>query len=191
MEENQGRFKVIDKRRFDELGNERIITEPQEGEQAQSLTQPSDQSSAGPQSLGISQKDREQTQPKNVIQSTEANQSNVRLESTGFNQQIESEEKISEGYDKSNGGTERNISFASFVLSLTYQTLVHLGEVSGVPAAAVDLEAARNTIDVLDILREKTKGNLTAEEQELLDNTVRSLKFKYIEVMNRFQTKKV
>lgn len=191
MEENQGRFKVIDKRRFDESGNERIITEPQEGEQSQSPTQPSDQSSAGAQRSGSSQTDQEQTQPKNVTQSTEANQSNLRLESTGLNQQIESDEKISEGYDRSNGGTERNISFASFVLSLTYQTLVHLGEVSGVPAAAVDLEAARNTIDVLDILKEKTKGNLTAEEQELLDNTVRSLKFKYIEVMNRFQTKKV
>ncbi len=83
-----------------------------------------------------------------------------------------------------------SVSFSTLVLSLAQQALIHLGEATGVPGAPIDLEAARNTIDVLDVLKHKTKGNLTPEENELIQNITSTLKLKYVDVMGRFQSKK-
>jgi Domain of unknown function (DUF1844) len=44
-----------------------------------------------------------------------------------------------------------------------------------------DLELARHTIDLLGMLQEKTRGNLTLEEQRLLDNSLTLLRFRYVQ----------
>jgi Domain of unknown function (DUF1844) len=44
-----------------------------------------------------------------------------------------------------------------------------------------DLEMARHTIDLLGVLQEKTRGNLTLEEQRLLDNSLTLLRFRYVQ----------
>jgi hypothetical protein len=46
-----------------------------------------------------------------------------------------------------------------------------------------DLPAARHTIDLLAVLQEKTKGNLSLEEQRLLDNSLTELRFRYIQIL--------
>ncbi len=52
----------------------------------------------------------------------------------------------------------------------------------GVPEGRTpDLEVARHSIDLLDVLKTKTKGNLTLEESRLLDNTLTELRFRYIQ----------
>lgn len=68
------------------------------------------------------------------------------------------------------------VSFPSFVVSLAASAMVHLGETAD-PAGKkeINLPLARNTIDVLRILQEKTKGNLDDEEQQLLDSLVEDL----------------
>lgn len=48
--------------------------------------------------------------------------------------------------------------------------------------AIVDLDGARELLDMLDALREKTRGNLTAEEERLLTDVLGSLKLSYVEV---------
>jgi hypothetical protein len=85
--------------------------------------------------------------------------------------------------------SDADLTFSGLILSLMSQALMHMGEVSGVPSVAIDLEAAKNVIDILDILKQKTSGNLTKEEAELLNQACGSLKLKYLEVVNRYQHK--
>jgi len=77
---------------------------------------------------------------------------------------------------------EPTIDFASFVLSLATSAMMHMGEipdpVTGRPVES--LPAARQTIDVLNILREKTKGNLNADEQRLMDSLLYELRLKFL-----------
>ncbi len=75
-------------------------------------------------------------------------------------------------------------SFALLVLSLRTQVemqlgLLHFGEEKDQPEP--DFEAARHAIDLLGILQEKTKGNLTLEEQRLLENSLTELRFRYVQ----------
>lgn len=57
------------------------------------------------------------------------------------------------------------------------------------PHAEPDLRLARHFIDLLAMLQEKTKGNLSLEEQRLLDNTVTELRFRYLYAYEAMQKK--
>lgn len=70
------------------------------------------------------------------------------------------------------------VSFSSFVVGLATSAMGHLGEG---PASSMNLELARNTIDVLGILKEKTEGNLDDEEQRLLDTLLYETRLKFVE----------
>ena len=76
------------------------------------------------------------------------------------------------------------VDFASFSLSLATSALYHMGLVadpeSGQPAEA-NLPVARQTIDTLVMLQEKTQGNLSDEEQGLLTNLLTELRMRFIE----------
>lgn len=63
--------------------------------------------------------------------------------------------------------------------------LLHFGEEKDRPKP--DLLLARHSIDLLGVLQEKTKGNLTLEEQRLLDNSLTELRFRYIQVSSESQ----
>jgi len=77
------------------------------------------------------------------------------------------------------------ITFPAFVLSLAHTVAVHLGDVAdpstGQPAP-VNLEAAQHMIDILALLEEKTRGNLSAEERQLLDQLLFELRMRFVEV---------
>ena len=76
------------------------------------------------------------------------------------------------------------ISFAAFVLSLAHTAAVHFGDipdpVSG-QKSEVNLPAAQQMIDILALLEEKTRGNLTAEERQLLDQILYELRLRFVE----------
>ena len=77
---------------------------------------------------------------------------------------------------------ELSIDFPSFLLSMATSAMVHMGEVAD-PATgqpAENLQAARQTIDILTILREKTEGNLSGDEQRLLDGLLYELRLKFL-----------
>ena len=59
--------------------------------------------------------------------------------------------------------------------------LLHFGEESGRPAP--DFRLARHTIDILAMLQEKTKGNLSSEEQRLIENSLTELRFRYVQAL--------
>ena len=76
-------------------------------------------------------------------------------------------------------------SFSFFVLSLRAQCemqlgLMHFGGEEEKPEP--ELPMARHTIDLMGILLEKTKGNLTLEEQRLLENSLTELRFRFVQI---------
>ena len=74
------------------------------------------------------------------------------------------------------------IDFASFILSLATTALAHLGEIPD-PATGEKTEnlvAAKQMIDILSILETKTKGNLEADEERLLESLLYELRMKYL-----------
>ena len=74
------------------------------------------------------------------------------------------------------------IDFITFVLSLSAQALVNLGvPVPGGPEPELDLELAKHTIDILGILETKTHGNLTGEEERILEQVVTDLRLRYVD----------
>ena len=75
------------------------------------------------------------------------------------------------------------LDFSTFVLSIIGTAYVHLGDApnpEGQPER--DLALARQDIDLLAMLEEKTRGNLTGEEERLLNQALYDLRMRYIEV---------
>ncbi len=79
--------------------------------------------------------------------------------------------------------TSREIDFTTFCISLGSSAFVHLGEVPHPESQelAPNLVLAKQTIDILGMLREKTRGNLSAEEDKLLEHLLLDLRLRYVE----------
>ena len=73
-------------------------------------------------------------------------------------------------------------NFANFLTSLGYQTLIHLGELPypETQEHRVDLEAAKETIDLLVLLESKTRGNLSPEEEQIFKTLLPELQMKFV-----------
>lgn len=76
-------------------------------------------------------------------------------------------------------------TFEFFVLSMKMQAemsmgLIHFGEEKDRPAP--DLRVARHSIDLLSMIAEKTKGNLSLDEQRLIENSLTELRFRFVQV---------
>jgi hypothetical protein len=85
-------------------------------------------------------------------------------------------------------------SFEFLILSLRAQTemqlgLFHFGD-DGEKPPEPDFDLARHSIDMMNVLLDKTKGNLTLEEQRLLENTLTELRFRYIQVVEESKKSK-
>jgi hypothetical protein len=78
------------------------------------------------------------------------------------------------------------IDFTTFLLSLASSVLVHLGELESPEGPqAPNLPLAKQTIDILGLLANKTRGNLTAEEDKLLTHLLYDLRLKYVDARKR------
>ena len=78
-------------------------------------------------------------------------------------------------------------SFTFLVLSLRAQAEMQLGLMNFGEEEQVepDLDLARHTIDLMAVLVEKTKGNLTLEEQRLIENSLTELRFRFVQVSEK------
>ncbi len=74
------------------------------------------------------------------------------------------------------------VTFPGFILSLGSQALMCLGEIPGPQDQEVtqDLPAARQIIDILSMLKEKTRGNLAPEEEKGMENLLHDLRMTYV-----------
>lgn len=76
------------------------------------------------------------------------------------------------------------LDFAMFVLSLAHSAWVHLGDAPN-PADGLretNLPMARQTIDLLAMLQDKTRGNLDGDEEHVLEQALYDLRTRYVEV---------
>ncbi len=84
--------------------------------------------------------------------------------------------------DEKRTGGEQPIDFYTFVLSLGSSAFVHLGDAPHPESqkVEVDLGLAKQTIDLLGMLQEKTRGNLTPEEERFLQTLLSDLRLRYV-----------
>ena len=82
---------------------------------------------------------------------------------------------------------ETVLDFRSLVFSLATTAMLQLGLAPKPETGQVekDLSGARRTIDVLAILQEKTKGNLTSEESDLLGRCLHDLKMNFLQISQK------
>jgi hypothetical protein len=76
------------------------------------------------------------------------------------------------------------LSFTAFVLSLASTAAIHFGDlpdpISG-ERSGPNLEGATQMIEILSLLEQKTRGNLTAEEREMLNQVLYELRMRYVD----------
>jgi len=76
------------------------------------------------------------------------------------------------------------LSFTAFVVSLASTAAIHLGDLADPQTGQKlepNLEGAAQMIDILTLLEEKTKGNLTAEERQVLEQILYELRLRFVE----------
>lgn len=123
---------------------------------------------------------------------TEGNNKNEQAHS--FSEQIRNKEtsqrersKMAAAYQAKTKDSEGiplpKVDMNTLILSLSSSILVNLGEVPDPESNQLNenLDLARHTIDVLAMLEEKTKGNLTKDEEDLLKNVLFELRMKYVQ----------
>jgi len=81
--------------------------------------------------------------------------------------------------------TASSVTFVGFVISLAHTAAVHFGDVAAPgdegPSPA-NLPAAQQMIDILALLEEKTRGNLTAEERQVLEQVLYELRLRFVQI---------
>ena len=90
----------------------------------------------------------------------------------------------SDAREEHHEGEMPQMDFATFVLSLSHSALMHLGEVPHPDTNKTerDLPLAKQNIDLLGLLEDKTKGNLTGDEERLLHQVLFDLRMRYVEL---------
>jgi hypothetical protein len=77
-----------------------------------------------------------------------------------------------------------DLSFTTFVVSLASSAAIHFGDLPD-PAtgerAEMNLEGAAQMIDILTLLEEKTRGNLTLEERQVLEQVLYELRLRFVD----------
>ena len=79
------------------------------------------------------------------------------------------------------------INFSTFIISLSTQALMHLGEIANPLTGKVepDRPVAKQMIDIIGMLREKTRGNLNSGEDRLIEDILFDLRMKYVEAVKK------
>jgi hypothetical protein len=79
------------------------------------------------------------------------------------------------------------INFSTFVISLSTQALMHLGEIPDPISGKVDadVEVAKQMVDIIAMLKDKTRGNLSSSEDRLMDDILFDLRMKYVEAVKK------
>jgi hypothetical protein len=91
---------------------------------------------------------------------------------------------MADARDEMAADDQEAITFPAFVLSLAHTAALHFGDLpdplTGQPLEA-NLLAAKQMIDILALLEEKTRGNLSLEERQLLEQILYELRLRYVD----------
>lgn len=118
-----------------------------------------------------------------------------KVETSQTEESQQEEERPSSSEEKKAGEKEEQfeevplpeINFATFVFSLSHSSMLHLGELEHPVTKKIEknLPMAKQTIDILTMLKEKTKGNLTKEEEALIENILYDLRMRYVKEVSK------
>jgi len=128
--------------------------------------------------------DEEKNKEKKIIVDEDwKHQAQREKEMLAAQEEAEKEKDKDEGEDRPRGPLPEG-NFAALVSMLTTQALFSLGllQIKGQDKREPDLELAKYNIDMLQTLEEKTKGNLTKEEETVLTNTLNDLRMGYVQI---------
>ena len=77
------------------------------------------------------------------------------------------------------------INFINFLFSLSTSVLIQLGEIQDPVSEEIakNLPLAKQTIDLIGMLKEKTKGNLTPDEEKMIENILYDLRIRYVKAV--------
>jgi hypothetical protein len=84
-------------------------------------------------------------------------------------------------------GGEMKVSFLNYIMSMGYQAMIFVGEIPNPMTGKqeVNLRQAKFLIDTLGLLKEKTKGNLNPQEENMLTASLYELQMKYVDAVNK------
>ena len=98
-------------------------------------------------------------------------------------------ESVGESESKTQPGQESlpEINFSTFIISLSTQALMHLGEIPNPLSgkSETDIPVAKQMIDIVVMLHEKTRSNLDAGEERLIEDVLFDLRMKYVEAVKK------
>ncbi|MGQ0507440.1 MAG: DUF1844 domain-containing protein [Myxococcaceae bacterium] len=88
---------------------------------------------------------------------------------------------------KDTPGNEQPVEFTTFLLGLASTALIHMGESPNPETSRSErnLPLARQSLDLLSLLKDKTRGNLTREEERVFDELLADLRLRYVEASKR------
>jgi hypothetical protein len=94
----------------------------------------------------------------------------------------EEKEKEVETQEKTERAPLPEVNFNSLIFSLSSSALLHLGEIADPQSGqkVKDIALAKHTIDTIAMLKEKTQGNLTGEEEKFLEAILTDLRWRYV-----------
>lgn len=164
-EESKG-FRVNDRRRFDESGNEREGS----NESVQQIKPPVDLSAKSTAEQTKSRPMGDATS-RGSSQTTEPPHADFVMRDPNPSSEPESDPSAP------------SLSFSSFLMSLATQALIQMGEIE--PPGGIklppDFEAAKQSIEIMGMLAIKTKGNLDPEEQRLFSEVLHSVRLAFVQ----------
>jgi hypothetical protein len=98
-------------------------------------------------------------------------------------------ESVGESQSKTQSSHESlpEINFSTFIISLSTQALMHLGEIANPLSGKneTDILVAKQMIDILAMLQEKTRNNLDTGEETLIEDVLFDLRMKYVEAVKK------
>lgn len=176
---NEPEFTVTDRRRFTEEDEARPVTPAAEPEPAP----PTASEATAPSSSQIISGEESAAAPTQeppappTAEEQKAGDDAFKASSKALDDQIKSQ--------LGRSAKDFEMSFDRFIASLYMTALMQLGLVHQQnDQPRVDLIGARQTIDTLSLLRDKTKGNLTAAEENLMQNSLYEVQMAYVDVTN-------
>ena len=180
-EQQQSGFKVTDRRQFTSEGETRE-EDPQQPAPQEQEPAPQEQEPA-PQEQEPAPQEQEPAPQEQEPAPQEQEPAPQEQEPAPQEQQPAAEaSQAEEASQASPQDSSRSVDFASFLLSLATTGMVHLGEIPepSTGQKSEDLEGARQMIEILDIMKVKTEGNLSGEESKLLENLLYELRMKFL-----------
>jgi hypothetical protein len=155
MSDEEKGFSVKDRRRFNQDGSVR----------------PEEENQAGPET------EKPEAQPVGASHDAE---SEAKAEAQF--EEAKAQDEAAESSREQDRGPLPPVEFSGLILSLSHAAMMHLGQIpdpnTGQPR--MDKELARHTIDTIGMLKDKTEGNLTPDEQRLIDHALTELRLAYV-----------